>query len=329
MIGNTWEIQVGDCRLLMRELGDNSIDAVVCDPPYGIAFMDKDFDKLGTPQEQQEFHRSWAAEAFRVLKPGGHIVAFSGSRSYHRAAAGIEDAGFEVRDQLLWIYGSGFPKSANHLKPAHEPIVLGRKPMDGVLHENLLAHDIGGLNIDASRIPAEIGRWPANVILQHSEGCQERSCVEGCPVRELDEQSGVRTSGTGAVKRQTAKDAEGNTGSAYGAESRPAGTPMISYGDTGGASRYFKKFHYVAKASRADRGKGNTHPTVKPTKLMHYLIRMVAPKGALILDPFMGSGSTGLAATRNGYRFIGMEMSADYAEIARRRISPPMQSTLF
>ena len=111
--GNAWRVEIGDCRLKMQEIEAESIDAVVVDPPYGISFMDKEFDKLGDPQQQQEFHRQWAVEAFRVLKPGGHIICFAGARTYHRVAAGIEDAGFVIRDQLLWLYGSGFPKSAN------------------------------------------------------------------------------------------------------------------------------------------------------------------------------------------------------------------------
>jgi len=330
---------LGDCLETLKTLEDNSVDSVVTDPPYGLSFMGKKWD-YDVPSAD-----IWR-EVLRVLKPGGHMLAACGTRTQHRMAVKIEDAGFEVRDVICWHYGSGFPKSHNlekatgderfkgfgtSLKPATEFFTLARKPIsESTVAKNVLKHGTGGINVDAGRIGAGSlkpvreatsalasngkygeglngskavadsteGRFPANVIFdEFTAGL-------------LDEQSGSLTSGKPGIKRG------GNSGAAFGAESREPGTQMSGFGDSGGASRFF----YCAKASKKDRGEGNIHPTVKPIKLMQYLIKLITPEFGVVLDPFMGSGSTGCAAIGLGFGFIGCELSAEYMEIAKRRI---------
>jgi DNA modification methylase len=352
----TVRVLEGDCLLVMPTLDAASVDAIVCDPPYGLSFMGKAWDH-GVPGV--EFWR----EALRVAKPGAHLVAFGGTRTYHRLTVAIEDAGWEIRDCLSWLYGSGFPKSHNGpwggtaLKPAWEPIILARKPLAGTVAANVQTHGTGAMNIDGCRIagdkgvPASLsnagglgwrtggdmerkseqnGRWPANV------------CLDEDAAAALDAQSGELTSNSGtAFNRNTDKFRA--TYSAF--EGRRAEDGF--YGDTGGASRFF----YTAKASRAERNAGldgfaerkphadepngrawdipgshstkraNHHPTVKPLALMQWLCRLVMPKGGLILDPFCGSGTTGRAAIAEGFSFIGIELSEEYAAIARARIA--------
>ena len=364
---------LGDCREVLRSLPDNSVDSVVTDPPYELGFMGKNWDSSGIAYDVTVW-----AECLRVLKPGGHIVAFGGSRTFHRLAVAVEDAGFEIRDTIAWISSKTFPKSLNvekamdkagmdgsvakgwgtGLKQVVEPVVLARKPLDGTVAENTLAWGVGGLNIDGSRIASsEItgrpqyeskgwkntsgmtgstnedwkkGRWPANVILDEvSAGL-------------LDEQSGVlkpATSRTPAKPEAIAKAIFG--GGAAG--------PL--YNDTGGASRFF----YVAKASKRDRNEGlemlgakfaptmgdgiggkehnpdtatpkqNHHPTVKPTALMRYLIKLVTPEGGTVLDPFTGSGSTGKAALLDGFDFVGAELTEEYLPIIEGRLRWAME----
>jgi site-specific DNA-methyltransferase (adenine-specific) len=377
----------------MKTLEANSVDAIVTDPPYGLEFMGKAWDGFGTPLGFQTWSEQWAREAFRVLKPGGHLLAFGGTRMYHRLAAGIEDAGFEIRDTLMWLYGSGFPKSldvskaidkaagANRevigfkggvaavsqsgigaaavgvkqqgiqvsitapsteaakkwqgwgtaLKPAVEPIVLARKPLIGTVAENVLTHGTGALNIDASRIGTEDkfgggakavsiygsdgnyqpgpnafvasqkgGRWPANILLD-----EEAAAL-------LDEQSGESNS---TMHYRSRKETMPGYGGGWGPDLTNRGI-----NDTGGASRFF----YVAKASRSERNKGlerNIHPTVKPVDLMRYLIRLVTPKGGTVLDPFMGSGTTAVAAIQEGANWIGCEREPEYVAIIEARIA--------
>lgn len=323
-------------------------------------------NSLSANQSFQFFTEGWAKEALRVLKPGGHMLVFCGPRTYHRMASGVEDAGFEIRDQLQWLFGSGFPKSHNlgggmgtALKPANEPIVLARKPLsESTVAKNVLKWGVGGLNIDASRIgtetrtnsgmsslgvmhdddwkPKEVsstvqGRWPANILLDETAA------------EMLDAQSGPCK--TGVITKPPTKDAE---------KIIKGKKPMItaSHVDVAsGASRFF----YCAKASKSERNAGlegmpekecgknqssldggkiltgsgnersnvkqNFHPTVKPLKLMEYLIKLITPPNGTVLDPFMGSGSTGVAAVKNGFKFIGCEMSAEYVEIAEKRIA--------
>ena len=312
----------------------------------------------------QDWCEEWARECLRVLKPGCHIVAFGGSRTWHRLQSGIEDAGFEIRDSIAWLYGSGFPKSLNltdengqrtgwgtALKPAFEPIVVGRKPLIGTVAKNVLAHGTGAVNIDGCRVGSDsgrrravfddksnndvfgaglgqtteaelvagLGRWPTNVLLDESQA------------EALDARTGTLTSGVGAVKRVSASDAGGNRGPTFGAESRPAGTRMVSYGDSGGASRFFPTFHYEAKAPTVERPRnddGTAHPTVKPLDLMRWLVRLVTPVGGLVCDPFLGSGTTAEACVIEGFRCVGSERDPQYLPLIVARLSKPISPVL-
>lgn len=404
------DLRHGDSLEVLPTLPDASVDAVVCDPPYGLAFMGKrwDYDVPSTAL--------WR-EVLRVLKPGGHLLAFGGTRTYHRMVCAIEDAGFEIRDQIAWVYGSGFPKSLDvskaidkdegiwrgragqaiakdarrsmgqnycrtpkgdpatdaarqwqgwgtALKPAIEPIVLARKPFPGTVAANVLERGTGALNIDGCRVAGEkpattrgagglngrygpinaqgrieddgLGRWPANLI---HDGSAE-------VVALFPDEAGAAA----PVHRRNG-DKFRTTYGAFKGDIDEAGSTF--HGDTGSAARFF----YCAKASKEDRDDGldgfvaqhrpngnkwtdqdyrvargerppsaesgprrNHHPTVKPTDLMRYLCRLVTPPGGLVLDPFMGSGSTGRGAVLEGFRFIGIEREAEYLEIARARI---------
>jgi len=295
----------------------------VTDPPYGLSFMGKGWDH-GVPGV--EF---WA-EAMRVAKPGAHLLAFGGTRTYHRLACAIEDAGWEVRDCVMWVYGSGFPKSLDvskaidkaagakrevvgsavtapatddarkwqgwgtALKPAWEPIIVARKPLVGTVAASVLEHCTGAINVDGCRI--------------------------GMMTQEEIARSGRSTTGMfakgGLDWSRSGKEPQGRWPANFIHDgSEEATAPM------GEAARYF----YCAKASKADRGEGNSHPTVKPTELMRYLCRLVTPPGGVVLDPFMGSGSTGKAASLESFRFIGIEREAEYAEIARHRIQAALE----
>jgi site-specific DNA-methyltransferase (adenine-specific) len=400
----------GDCRQQLATLPDNSVHAIVTDPPYELGFMGKTWDSTGIAYNPEVWQ-----QCLRVLKPGGHLLAFGGSRTYHRLACAIEDAGFEIRDQIMWVYGSGFPKSLNvskaidkgagaerkiissiyrgdragtsagimgvpvprtdvvtapstdaakqwdgwgtALKPAHEPIVLARKPLDGTVANNVLTHGVGALNIDATRVGNEtvtttngkgfagsfegginnnggtqhVGRWPANFIHDGSD-----EVLELFP----DSKAGKPRSDRG-------------TGGIW---SRSSGVPCgAQYGDDGSAARFF----YCAKASRSERNTGldhlqpqrhsdrpsddlpggdnprnrtntpqtNFHPTVKPLALIHYLIELVTPSGGTILDPFLGSGTTAVAATQLGHPWIGCELTEDYWPIIEARVAHAQQLT--
>jgi DNA modification methylase len=329
-------LHVGNSLDVLPTLPPSSVDSIVSDPPYGLSFMGKDWDH-GVPGE------AFWREALRVAKPGAHLLAFGGTRTFHRLAVAIEDAGWEIRDCVMWVYGSGFPKSLDvskaidkaagaerevvgtavggivpdpsrgerhtvgghsreyvltapatsearawegwgtALKPAWEPVIVARKPLEGTVADNVLQHGTGAINVDACRIESDDGfekawdlqriikilsnkptggRWPANFIHDGSE------------------------------------------------------EPTSILGD---AARFF----YSAKADADDRNDGgirNPHPTVKPTDLMRYLVRMVTPLGGVVLDPFMGSGSTGRGAIAEGCRFVGIDLSPEFVEIARARI---------
>lgn len=413
----------GDMREVLALLPESSVDAIVTDPPYELGFMGKSWDASGVAFDPA----TWRA-CLRVLKPGGHLIAFAGSRTYHRIACAVEDGGFEIRDSILWLYGTGFPKSTNvskeidrmlgaerapgrqrhraaagraeqgsggyafgetfevtapaspeavrfdgwgtALKPGHEPAVLARKPLIGTIAANFLEHGVGGLNIGACRIgdeampevtagqsqigtfernfengcgvtPARSGRWPANVIFDEDAAA------------DLDAQSG--TTKSGAMRAGTPR----GTNAILGKSGGSSATEADILASQGGASRFF----YVAKPTGKERdlglgafaartggelthredssaglsspragagrtgGRKNIHPTVKPVELMRYLVRLVTPPGGLVLDPFTGSGSTGMAAAWEGMQFFGVDLDTGddgaplgYCDIARARI---------
>lgn len=469
---------LGDCLEILPTLECESVDSIVCDPPYEISFMSHKWDGTGIAYSVEMWR-----ECLRVLKPGGHLVAFGGDRTYHRMACAIEDAGLTVRQMMVWVHGQGFPKSKNismaidqelgatrkvvgagqsgktrnvmnaalhpesfggeyeiteaatpeaiewdgwgsALKPAIEPICLARKPLrETNLARQVMATGTGAINIDACRVGTTgarnngrtadspifgplgpmprldygKGRWPPNLLLSHSSDCEPREtrsvgsgsartnaeiarvtpdgtfpgkrlnateslasygeetivvwkCVAGCPVAELDRQSGETRSG---------ETRSGETPGSGGIWSPSSGTPCgPQHGDSGGASRFYPQFpfRYQAKPSRAEKDAGldefkavtggeatkrsegsagldnpragagrtggarNTHSTVKPVALMRWLVKLVTPPGGLVLDPFAGSGTTGVACVREQMRFIGIDMVAKHVEIAEARI---------
>jgi hypothetical protein len=382
----------GDCLDYMETAEENSFDSIVTDPPYGMTIMGKNWD-YGIPGE------IFWENALRLIKPGGHMLAFGGSRTFHRLMCAIEDAGWEIRDTIMWVYGEGFPKSydvgkgidkllktgnaswngtgdstkgalgysklqyeqgdrpadysdrhqtkteiteekalewkgwGTALKPAFELIVVARKPFKGSIANNTLTHGTGALNIDACRVETKVPqkRWPANLIHDGSEEVEKAFPYKKSGSPNGEGQFYSRSSNTwGAVNINC-----GGSEEAY------------RYSDDGSASRFF----YCAKASKKDRDEGledlelsvalgdgrpsgssferrglppvlvrNTHPTVKPTKLMRYLCRLVTRPDGVIFDPFMGSGSTGKASMLEGFSFVGCEQIEDYIKIARRRI---------
>lgn len=359
-------ILIGDCREWLAQLAPNSIDACVCDPPYHLTSIVKRFGaenaapaKVGKTGAYERASRgfmgqtwdggdvafdpeTWVA-VWRVLKPGAHLVAFSGTRTYHRMACAIEDAGFEIRDQLAWCYGSGFPKSHNQqgewegwgtaLKPAWEPICLARKPLAGTVAGNLAKHGTGALNIEGCRVGDEVrhaaftslapchgnalgqagtaaarrgtqgepkeyvGRWPANIIHDGSDEVLAAFPEAPGQIAAVGPQHGPKNSI--------------NTYGDFGPRE-----DFAPRNDSGSAARFF----YCAKATTEERGEGNNHPTVKPIGLMRWLCRLITPPGGTVLDPFMGSGSTLIAADAEQFNAIGCELSPEYAAIAERRI---------
>ena len=346
----------GDCIEQMQKLIDEGVqvESVVTDPPYELGFMGKSWDASGIAFDK----KTWEL-AFQLLKPGGYLLAFSASRNYHRIAVAVEDAGFEIRDQIMWIYGSGFPKSLNlgdgwgtALKPAHEPIVMARKFIEGTNKNNREKYGTGGINIDGCRVGKEIleeqiaGR--SNKI-----GTFERKDMI-TPKREGRYPANVMHDGSDVVQDifpKTSKSTGGKTKSAFGdIYGNYSGDVLSSsaggFGDEGSAARYF----YCPKTSKSERNEGlfefddkqyshdgrkksienpyqrnksiskNSHPTVKPFELMKYLCRLVTPKGGTVLDPFMGSGSTGMAAKDEGFNFIGIEREKEYFKISEQRI---------
>jgi DNA modification methylase len=326
----TYQLHLGDCLEVLATLPDNSVDSIVTDPPYGLSFMGKKWD-YDVPSVA-----IWE-QCIRVLKPGGHLLAFAGTRTQHRMACRIEDAGFEIRDMIAWVYGSGFPKSLDvskaidkaagaerevvgykkqgprsmfdggkpraatlpatlpatlwsgwgtALKPALEPITMARKPLSGTVAETVLQHGTGAINVDVCRVG--------------TDGGTTRS--EQSPYTE----SGWRT---------------GHAVEPLNAGRWPANIIHDGSNEAALALKSGARFFYTAKAGKDDRETDNNHPTVKPTTLMAYLCRLVTPPGGTVLDPFMGSGSTGKAATVNGFRFIGIERDPEYHKIAQARIS--------
>ena len=415
---DTEEVQLwrGDCREVMAALPDNSVDSIVTDPPYELGFMGKGWDSSGIAFDPEVW-----AQAFRVLKPGGHLLAFGGTRTWHRVAVAIEDAGFEIRDSIAWLYGQGFPKSMDvakaiasgtgrpedirrlsmgaeykpsgrgrvnydngggsqmngstepveltaeaeqwegwgtALKPAHEPIVFARKPLDGTVAHNVLSHGTGALNIDASRIATAdklgggsqaagrqmSGGWhrPWMDDVAATEASAERSRAQVAKAETigrhpanvifdesqadaLDEQSGVLTSGL--MKARTAREPR-KGGTIYSADQRNI-TAADTYADSGGASRFF----YVAKAGRDERPvvDGDEHSTVKPLTLMRYLVKLVTPPGGTVLEPFAGSGTTLEAAVLEGFLVIGAELDDDgkHIPLILKRLAKPLTPAMF
>jgi site-specific DNA-methyltransferase (adenine-specific) len=389
----TSTLHLGDCLDVLRTMPNCSVDAVVTDPPYGLAFMGKRWD-YDVPSVA-----IWE-ECLRVLKPGGHLLAFAGTRTQHRMAVRIEDAGFEIRDLIAWCYGSGFPKSLDvskaidkaagverevlgqrvygdghvqnstklappigtfqrtqddrtetapatpeaqqwagwgtALKPALEPITMARKPLTGTVAANVIEHGTGALNVDGCRVGfageadereskaknqhGDFGSGPINRNVLHNQIAARSNYTSSgrWPANLIhdgsDEVVGLfpqTTSGTIAPHHQ--RRTAGGNGNTHGAM---AGVLGSSFGDTGSAARFF----YTAKCSKQDREQ-STHPTMKPTDLMRYLCRLVTPPGGVVLDPFMGSGSTGKAAMLEGFGFFGIERDPSYHAIAEQRIS--------
>ena len=374
------KILCGDSLEVLKDFDDNYFDSVVTDPPYGLAFMGKKWD-YDVPEVNL-----WK-EVYRVLKPGGHLLSFAGSRTYHRMAVNIEDAGFEIRDMLGWLYGSGFPKSHNigkavdklqgnerehlgkkikkagditggnfkkggnykdkeinitkgnsewegwgtALKPAHEPIVMARKPFNTSVAENVLTHGTGGINIDECRVGTEkrkskgmsslgvmhdddwkpkdietesTGRFPANIIHDGSE-----------EVLEVFEESSrfFYCAKASKAERNMGLDDFDKKSNAFMATKN---------GTSGKASKGMERFKTQPKA--------NYHPTVKPIKLMEYLVRLVTPKEGIVLEPFAGSGTTLIACKQQGFNYIGIEKEQEYCDIAEARLKAvQVQGELF
>lgn len=305
---SAWALIAGDSLEVLPQLPPGCIDAVVTDPPYGIGFSGEPWDsgELTNAESFQRWTSEWAAGALRVLKPGGWLAAFGTPRTFHRLVAGVEDAGFEVRDQLLWLYAQGVPKSrrrtdglAGCLKPAYEPVLLARKPLIGSLDTNLTEYGTGALDIDATRVPradSDRGYWPANIAASHDPACRHGSCTPECPVGLMDAVRPI--SRLFYEPKATRQERE------VGCEALPLSKVPI-YPRGGGSVRLVR----------------NTHPTVKPLALMRWLTRLLCPPAGTVLDPFAGSGSTGCAALREGRQFVGIERDERYAAIAQARLA--------
>ncbi|WP_329047087.1 DNA-methyltransferase [Streptomyces sp. NBC_01422] len=306
-------LHLGDCLDVLATLPDASVDAVITDPPYEIGVAGQSWDSTGIAYSVP----MWV-ECLRVLKPGGHLLSFGAPRTYHRMVVAAEDAGFQVRDTINWVYGQGYPGGKTQLKPGHELILVARKRCEGTETANRGTHGVGGLQISPCR--TETGRWPANAVFTHSPGCTEPDCLPGCPVAELDHQSGIRTSGTNAV-RTKAGHFMGNGGLGK------AGDVQVTYGDTGGASRYFAVFRFESKVTA--RSKGAKHLTPKPFPLMRWLVRLACPPGGTVLDPFAGSSTTLVAAREEGMAAIGIEERKVHADMSAERLSEPYMVGLF
>ncbi len=329
----TVRIVEGDCRVAMQALAERGVtfDAIVCDPPYHLSTVANRFGRRGAAPisagEQggvnpyrmmatgflgQEWDGggiafdvgTWRA-AYRVLRPGGHLVAFGGPRTFHRLAVAVEDAGFEIRDTIMWVFGIGFPKSKNlegehkgwgsALKPGYEPILIARRPLAASLSRNVALHGTGALNIGKCRVPLEQDAHPADAKRYASNWDR------------LQSRSASSLAMKGVLGKTDLRP--------YEPKGRwPANIIHDGLGESW--SRYF----YAAKTSKADRGPGNKHPTVKPNELMRYLLRLVTPSGGTVFDPFLGSGSTAKAAVQEGFSVVGCEITPEYVQIARRRL---------
>jgi site-specific DNA-methyltransferase (adenine-specific) len=324
-----WCLKRADCRKAMEALPDSSVDALITDPPYELGFLSNPWDRTGVSFEISVWQQAW-----RVVKPGGFLLAFGSTRTVHRLACAIEDAGWQIRDHLAWLYATGFNKTGyvcrdgrqvmpgwgGSLKPAMELVCVGRKPFDGTLAQNLRDHRTGAFNVDGCRI-----ELPPNDPLQ--KGVQHKR-------HKLD--TGGQGWGFQALNRQPGLGR-------WPANVLHDGSPEVrDLLATYGASRSFfqacpfdatdgeiARFFFGAKASRRDKDEGldrlrgerrNIHPTVKPTALMRYLVRLITPAGGIVLDPFAGSGSSGKAALAEGMRFVGFELNPQFARIATARL---------
>lgn len=337
----TWRVTRADCFAAIARLAADSVDAIITDPPYGIGVNGMEWDRpakldpkrppgkrrapYANPIDSfQDFSREWASACRRVLKPGAHLAAFAAPRTAHRLTCGLEEAGFEVRDVLMWLQGQGYPATrvlpdglGTGLKPAWEPIVLARRPLADTLGATLAEHGTGAMNIDACRIaltaqdcPTEgrchgrritanqRGRWPANLLLSHGRDCSAESCEPDCPIKLLGDRHRFFYAAK-APRRE--RDA--------GCEQLPK--QVVQTFKIGARNERLCEEHPVA----------NLHPTVKPIELMRWLVRLLTPKGGLVLDPFTGSGSTGAGCVLEGMRFHGIEREPQYVPIARARIS--------
>jgi DNA methylase len=302
-----WLLMHADCLEMLPDLPANSVEAIITDPPYGIGFGGEAWDggELTNAEAFQRWTSEWAAGALRALKPGGWLAAFGTPRTFHRLVAGVEDAGFEVRDQLLWLYAQGVPKShlrsdglAGCLKPAYEPVLLARKPLIGSLDTNLAEYGTGALDIDATRVPrtgSDRGYWPANIAASHDPACRHRSCTSECPVGLMD---AVRPISRLFYEPKATR------------QEREAGCEALALSEVPIYPRGGDTVRLVR----------NAHPTVKPLELMRWLTRLLCPPGGTVLDPFAGSGSTGAAGMLEGRRFVGIERDERYVPIARARI---------
>lgn len=289
------DLRNGDCLEVLVTLADESVDAVVTDPPYGLGMRPWDYEIPGV--------ELWA-ECLRVLKPGGHMFCFAGSRTQHRMAVSIEDAGFEMRDVVMWVYASGFPKAKGVLKPAYEPVVVARKPFRGSAKACVAEYGTAVLQIDAGRVPlpsGDAGRWPANFAHDGSEEVEALFPVTGPSKSSEDRGKGAR----GFKENKPLGAFKGVEGGMQG-----------GYDDEGGSAA---RFFYCAKVSSAERAK-HPHPTPKPLELMRWLVRLGCPTGGTVLDPYMGSGTTGEAALAEGMGFIGIELSPDHFVTASARL---------
>jgi len=333
MTSSRWWVEHGDAAEALKALPDGNTDALVTDPPAGIGFMGKEWDgSKGGRDKWIAWLADILAECCRVMKPGAYGWVWALPRTAHWTATACEDAGFAVRDVLVHVFGTGFPKSRSLLKPAAEHWILIKAP--GELRElrieenrigtestrrvNTAEMGYGGGNIANVYKTGAEGRWPANFALSHSDDCAD-ICADDCAVRMLDEQSGITKSTGGGGRREKGQDTRNGILGVFGARDLPSN---VGLGDSGGASRFF----YQAKPSTKERSAGlpdgtrNIHTTVKSISLMRHLVSLIAAPGATILDPFAGSGSTGIAALAEGCHFIGIEREAEYVEIARRRL---------
>jgi len=313
----------GDSMSELETLPENKFHAIITDLPYNFdgGIAQEKWDDIGTAKEYQKWCENWSEKALRTLKPGGHLLAFSGEVSHHRMMSGIEDAGYSIRHMIPWIHGDGFPKGPRlstwlereakekwgdwrgTLKPAIEPAILFRAPLDGNSStRNQVKHGTANLNVEVCRIGADDGRYPANVVLD--------------PVMAdvMDLESGQR----GGPVSKTPNSQYSQEDSLFFKGGR---NKENSYDDTGGASRFF----YCSKASKPEKthdGKiENNHNTVKPIDLMEWLIKLVTAEDQWVLDPFVGSGTTLCAAENVGRKSVGIEQNKEYAKTAQKRFA--------